>query len=289
MSRVNLIPNILTLELEKLSQTYPRIEKILIVPNYQVGHQILEHLVRSGISWINFTLATPASLAIDLVEDIIISNNLELLSMSMNQIIVDSIFNSLFDSHKLSYFEKHPVNKGMVEALTRTISDLRLHGISSQKLSKDGFVSLAKAKDIMLLLGEYEKALSENKFVDAAGLFSLTLGQGNQRQNGERKFIIPKWYYMSGLERKFIEKIAGENLIIVSEDPIFGLPTPSDVWSVKEQTLDLKIDSNSQRLKWIFDLENAPPVLKDSSIEIFSALGERNEVREVLRRIVKNK
>ena len=289
MSRVNLLPNILTLELEKLSQIYPRIEKILIVPNYQVGHQILEHLVRSGISWINFTLATPASLAIDLVEDIIISNNLELLSTSMNQIIVDSIFNSLFDSHKLSYFEKHPVNKGMVEALTRTISDLRLHGISSQKLSKDGFVSLTKAKDIMLLLGEYEKALSENKFVDAAGLFSLTLEQGSQRQDGERKFIIPKRYYMSGVERKFIEKIAGKNLIIVSEDPIFGLPTPSDAWSVKEQTLDLKIDSNSQRLKWVFDLENAPPVLKDSSIEIFSALGERNEIREVLRRILKNK
>lgn len=289
MSRINLFPNILTLELEKLSQTYPCIEKILIVPNYQIGHQILEHLVRSGVSWINFTLATPTSLAIGLVEDVVISNNLELLSASMNQIIVDSIFNSLFDSHKLSYFEKHPVNKGMVEALARTISDLRLHGVSSQKLSKDGFVSSTKASDIMLLLGEYEKALNEHKFIDAAGLFSLALEHGNQRQDGERKFIIPERYYMRGVERKFVDKIARENLIIIPEDPIFGLAIPPDAWLVKEQALDLKIDSNIRRLKWFFDLENAPPVLKDSSIEIFSAVGERNEIREVLRRIVKNK
>ncbi|MDP3041819.1 MAG: PD-(D/E)XK nuclease family protein [Candidatus Omnitrophota bacterium] len=288
MSRINLFPNVLTLELEKLSQEYACIEKILIVPNYQIGHQILERLVRSGVSWINFTLATPTALAIGLVEDVVISNNLELLSASMSQIIVDSIFNSLFDSHKLSYFEKHPINKGMVEALARTISDLRSHGVSSQKLSKNGLVSLTKENDIMLLLAEYEKALNELKFIDAAGLFSLALEHGNQIEVGERKYIIPERYYMRGMERKLIDKIARKNLIIIPEDPIFGLASPLDGWLVKEQALDLKVDSNIRRLKWLFDLENVPPVLKDSSIEIFNAVGERNEIREVLRRIVKN-
>lgn len=44
--------NILISELSKINQAYPRIEKVLIVPDYQTGHQILEYAVRSGVSWL---------------------------------------------------------------------------------------------------------------------------------------------------------------------------------------------------------------------------------------------
>ena len=157
--------NILISELSKINQAYPRIEKVLIVPDYQTGHQILEYAVRSGVSWINFTIATPTSLAIDLVEDEIISNNLELLSADINLIVVDNIFNSLSSSRVLTYFEKHPVNKGMIEALVRSISELRICGISSKNIQQHSFVSPAKANDLALLLAEYEKVLKNRNLL----------------------------------------------------------------------------------------------------------------------------
>lgn len=289
MSTKVLPKNTLTLELEKLSQTYPRIKKILIVPNYQIGHQILEHLVRSGVSWINFTLATPASLAIGMVEDVIISNNVELLSTSMITIIVDSVFNNLSDAHRLFYFQKHPVNKGMVEALARTITELRLYGVTPENIKQEYFITKAKADDLRLMLAEYEKLLQENRLIDNAGLISLALGHIDKTLNKDKKIIVPSLYYMRGLERRFIKEIAEKNLVIANEDYVFGLVPPSNAWSVSESRGNLKVSSDSQRLSWLFDIENAPAVFKDGTIEIFSAVGYRNEVREILRRISKDK
>ena len=289
MGETVLPQNILISELSKINQAYPRIEKVLIVPDYQTGHQILEYVVRSGVSWINFTIATPTSLAIDLVEDEIISNNLELLSADINLIVVDTIFNSLSSSQVLTYFEKHPVNKGMIEALVRSISDLRICGISSKNIQQHSFVSPKKANDLTLLLAEYEKVLKKQKFIDTAELLSMALGRVSAVTDKEKKFVVPHRFYLRGVVRMFVEKIAAENLIVVAEDSSIGLAVPSDAWPVKEKTENLKANSDSQRLKWLFDHDNPPKAFHDSSIEIFSAVGERNEIREVFRRIAREK
>lgn len=273
--------------LSKINQAYPRIEKVLVTPNYLIGHQILEHLVRSGNSWTNFTLATPASLAADLVEDVIFSNNLELLSVNMYQIVMDSVFNSLFHSGKLTYFEKHPINKGMIEALVCSIHDLRMCGISSENIQTDSFVSPAKAKDLALLLTEYEKVLGEHKLIDTAELLRMALSCDNMVAARNRKFIVPHRFYLSGIERTFVEKIAADNLIVVAEDSAVGLDAPPDAWPVKETTENPKAHSDIQRLPWLFSQDKPPQAFHDSSIEIFSAVGEWSEIREVFRRIAK--
>ena len=117
----------------------------------------------------------------------------------------------------------------------------------------------------------------------------MALGRVSAVTDKEKKFVVPHRFYLRGVVRTFVEKIAAENLIVVAEDSAIGLAVPSDAWSVKEKTEDLKANSDSQRLKWLFDHDNSPKAFHDFSIEIFSAVGERNEIREVLRRIAKEK
>lgn len=281
--------NALISALSKVNQAYPRIEKVLVTSNYLIGHQILEHLVRSGNSWINFTLATPASLAIDLIEDVIISNNLELLSVNMNLIVMDSVFNSLFHSGKLTYFEKHPINKGMIEALVCSIHNLRMCGIAPENIQTGKFVSPAKAKDLALLLAEYEKVLREHKLIDTAELLHMALSCDSIVAVRDRKFIVPHRFYLCGMERSFVEKIAADNLIVVEEDSAVGLDAPPDAWPVKEAAENQKVHSDIQRLLWLFSQDKPPKPFHDSTIEIFSAASEWNEIREIFRRIAKGK
>ncbi|MCH7590975.1 hypothetical protein IIB34_08070 [PVC group bacterium] len=49
--------------LARIVAQYPRDEKILITPGFQIGSQILEELTRSGTPWMNFRSMTMYALA----------------------------------------------------------------------------------------------------------------------------------------------------------------------------------------------------------------------------------
>jgi len=290
MSKGGLKNNVLLSELSSFCQKHPRTEKILITPDYQAGHQILESLTRGGTSWINFHVITMLSLAIEFAEDAIASKNLQTLPQSGIHVVVDSIFNALSDSGKLKYFEKHPINKGIVEALARTVCELRLHGISSDTIKKGSLLSPSKENDIRLLLSSYEKIMEERHFADKAELIALALKETKKvTKKGEKIYFIPSSYYMSGIERQLLEKICGDDLVVLKEDPAYGLDIPSDSLCKENPEKSPDVESNIERLKWLFASRKAPPVIKDGTIDILSALGYRNEIREILRRIVAGK
>ncbi|MEI8345240.1 MAG: hypothetical protein WCG06_04125, partial [Candidatus Omnitrophota bacterium] len=276
--------------LSAISKKYPRAEKVLIMPDYQTGRQVLENLVRSGTPWINFHTETVESLAVDFVEDVLIKEGLERLSVVGMQLVVDSVFNDLAESKKLKYFEKHPVNKGMVEALTRTVRELRVSGINSGNLKKGCFLSPAKENDIRLILSEYEKTLKNKKLVDTAGLIETALANtGKGKAAGDYKYLIFSRHCMRGVEKAFVKKLCGKDLIIVKQDPVFGLDRPAGMWPADETAEKPTCDTDIERLKWLFGSKKAPPPLKDGTIDIFSAIGFRTEIREVLRRIATGK
>lgn len=277
-------------QLNRVVSQYPRIEKILIVPDRTVGHHILENLVRAGTPWINFDVKTVTLHAQELVEDRLIAEKLQAISSIGSQAVLDSVFNELADSGKLQYFEKHPVNKGIIEALTRTVRELRLNGIASNNLKKGCLIDSRKEADMRLILAEYENALEEQRLVDSASLIMMALEQlkKNGIKEGHKYFILSR-YYMRGIEREFIEKLCGKDLIVIEEDTAIGFPLPSDAWSVDKNAKPGGCSFDIERLRWLFKNDEAPKSFKDGTIELFSAIGYRNEAREVLRRIAAEK
>lgn len=280
-------PNRLISELSRISRKYPRIEKVFIVPDYATGHQILEHLARTGTNWVNFRPATVAKLAAGLIEEELAAGNLEVLSDTEILTIVDDIFNSLTDAGKLKYFERHPINKGMVEALAKTVTELRMHGITSRNLKTDSFLNDSKGDDVRITLCEYEGILKEKCLVDDAGVIMMAFKHcGKINDTTERKFILCSHHSLRGVKREFLEKLAGDDLIIAREDPVFGLKAPADIWGDGEADTKPECKSDMDRFKWLFESGEAPALFKDGTIEIFSAIGCRNEVYEVMRRIL---
>jgi len=279
--------NKLISELSSLNSKYPTAEKILIVPDYQIGHQILENLARSGTHWINFRLATTSSLASEIAEEAIIKEKLEFLSGTENLAIVDDIFGRLWESAKLKYFKKHSVNKGIVEALAKTIRELRISGFTSDGIKKEHFVDKAKSDDIRSILSEYENVLSKKKLIDGAGFLKEALKSLKaEKKERKEKFIVLSRHYMKGLEREFVEKLTGDNLIVIEEDHALGLEAPTGAWPGSSKEDVTACSTDVERLKWIFDGRKAPKPFKDGTVDIFSAAGYRNEVREVFRRIL---
>ncbi len=282
----NIPQNSLITALRDTAKQYPRIKKILVVPDRIIGIHILQNLVRAGTSWINFDVKTMALLAVEFVGDRLIAEKLQAISSIGSQAVLDSVFNELADSGELKYFEKHPMNKGIVEALTRTVRELRLNGITSNNLRRGCFINPHKEADMRLILAKYEKTLEERKLVDNACLIMMALEQLEKNGiNEDRKYFILTRYYMRGVEREFLEKLCGKELVVIEEDPAIGLPLPSDAWSIGKATKPEECSYDIERLRWLFKSKDSPKPFKDGTIELFSAIGYRNEVREVLRRI----
>lgn len=279
--------NLILDELSSYAKAFPRSEKVLIVPSYQVGRQLLTALVRSGVPSVNTRVETVMSLASKIAEDVLASNSLNRLTGMALQMIVENIFNELADSGKLKYFEKHPINMGMIKALTRTICELRLCAISPDGIAKGVFVAKTKEADLRLILSEYESVLKKRRFIDDAALIELAWQQlSHNKSNGGGRYFLPSSYCMRGLERKFIEELCGKNLIVLYDDSVFGLDQPAGGWKAKDSGEPPQVKTDIERLKWLFSTRKAPKAFKDGTIEIFSALGCRNEVREVIRRII---
>jgi hypothetical protein len=98
--------NCLISELKKISDEYKLDEKILITPDFNTGHQILQALSKNGPGWINFKAATVESLASEIAEEKLLGGNIEKISSVEQNFIIDTIFTELAEEGSLAYFEK---------------------------------------------------------------------------------------------------------------------------------------------------------------------------------------
>ena len=151
-----------------------------------------------------------------------------MLSFSETLAIVDKIFSEASAGNALSYFQRNPINKGMVESLTRSILDLRYSNIFSSSLCKKSFATPEKAEDIAMLLSKYEKVLEEESLLDAPGLImrARAIFEESRKDNPRNFYLITGAEILREIEKTFITNFAGDRFIFIEKDPVFGLPNP---------------------------------------------------------------
>lgn len=277
--------------LSEICEKYPRDEKVLITPDYGTGRQVLQALALSGTPWTNFRMTAASALAQDAAEEKIIAGSLSRVTGPGILAIIDDIFNGLSDSGQLRYFKRHETNTGLNHALTSVIMELRAKGISPEGINENILTEKEKGQDIKLMLSGYERFLKNNKLIDKAGLIMLALDSLKEktRTATDTRYVIFSRYYMSGLERIFLEKYTGDSLVVVGDGRVFGLKTPRGLWKTGHVPGKIDCFGDSERLSWLYSPREAPPPINDGSMEIFSAIGFRNEIREIFRRIVREK
>jgi ATP-dependent helicase/nuclease subunit B len=273
-------------------------KKYLIAPSYQIAHQLGEALAEEGGSWVNLHFMTLPALAQQVVGAELSKQGIKFISSTGSLFLVDKIFRRVKDEAKLDYFDKIEATTGIVRALQNSLIALRMAGLKSTDLRSLEFIKEQKGKEVILLLQAYEDELDKGKLIDLAGLYELALKRIGARRKEKELYLAFQDRPLGGLEREFLQKIAGENLFLIPQDPVFGLVRPRRLWkaapistspSIPPSTPTPSPATDVERLPWLFATKDAPPPLRDNTLDIFSAIGPTNECREILRRIISEK
>lgn len=283
--------NCLISKLNQLIKKYRFDEKILIVPDFNTGHQILQDLSKNSPGWINFKAATIGSLASEIAAHKLLKDKIEKISSIESNFIIDTVFTELAEEGSLMYFKKYIINTGIINAITAIIIELKMSGLSHQNIKSKYFIDPKKGEDIKLIFSGYQDFLKEKGLADSADIIaaSCKILDDSGPPDSSIKYIVLSRYANTLLEREFIKSISGGSPVVIAEEEIHGLDTPKNRWEKKNKASRIDSSSNIERAGWLFDIENAPPPVEDNTISLFSGDTYQNELYELLGRITAEK
>jgi ATP-dependent helicase/nuclease subunit B len=245
-------------------------EKWLICPSRRVGHQWLETLVRQGQGLVNLRVQTPKSLALAWAGAHLAQAGATTLSARAGTILIGGI---LTRQRKEGYLFSLAVNQSLCQALYATIQDLRLAGLEPENLASKHMEVAAKGRELAIIMKEFKDRLKAGRWMDYPDVLHQAREALRERKGPEEFpfLLLPGDLYLSALERKLIEAVPKDRVAVLPVD------RPGQLSAGREPT-------DAAALAWLLSPTEAPPPKQDGSASIFQAVGEANEVREVLRR-----
>ena len=250
-------------------------EKWLLVPSLRIGHQWLEAIVRDGQPVVNVRVSTVKGLALDLAAPEMAARGTSLIAAEGAAILVDSIASRL-PRGESGYLSELQPSASLSQTMLSAIEAVRLAGLEAKMLRPGAFEVAAKAKDVDRLLQEYLGQLDSLRLVDYAAVLQMAKARLKKDRSALAEdvlILVPEDLELTALEHELLNALPEEKMLAVGVDQ--PLTVPDD--GKKEL-------SDAMLLRWLPSPAEAPTPKKDGTSEIFRAIGEVNEVREVFRR-----
>lgn len=240
--------NTLLAELAAFCAKHPVDEKVLLVPSFPVGTQILDALARSGCAHLNLRPATVFSLAHGVAGPALAAEGRRLLSRAQLLSVVESACDEVLGP--ASYFGALRRSVGLHRALHRTLDELRRARVTPAELGSAAFDDPRKGAELAALAKAYEALLARHGASDAAEVLqrAIAVCAGGRRLAAAAHLLRPSGLELAPLEEAFLEAWAG-----------VAVPLAQDVYDAAA---------------------HAP------GVDITHALAEENEVRAVFRRVL---
>ncbi len=269
--------------LKEIVENHPLEEKVLVVSSYQEGRQIGEALVLQGSPWTNLRYATARALAQETVSWELAESGIRPIPAVTQFFLFESIFSTIKKQSKGSYFCGLESETGLIRRFQKSISELRMVGLTAKDLSARCFENESKGYDLIRLMEKYEEALNQGKWVDEAGLYRLALEKAAEhRMEGNPLVICFQNHALAGLKRHFLQTYSQNRIIWLMRAPVAGL-TPPRRYQRQEKALP---DAGGWGVfSCLFAPEKAPAFVNKDKPDIFTAVGSVNECREIMRRI----
>jgi ATP-dependent helicase/nuclease subunit B len=185
----------------------------------------------------------------------------------------------------LRYFHRVVETPGFPRALSRTLNDLRLSGLSADRLGPSG----RAAADLVVLLDQAERELSEAATADRALLFETAASAAADERFLQVPLLLLDVAVGSSAEEQLVAA-----LVAASREVLATCPVADDLarraFVHAGGRLDVQTEARGTDLANLraFLFNDEPPEERelDGSLEFFSAPGEGRECVEVARRIL---
>jgi len=222
-------------------------EKWLIAPSRRVGAQWVDRVAWLGGPVLNVRIKTPRSLALELAEPELARRGLKTLPDKGAIIVVERILRRM--RSKLEYFSSLEPTASLAGTLHRSLKGLRVAGLLPKNLRPACFEAEAKGADVARLLEAYERRIEELHLADSAQVLRIAVEAVVGPFVSIAKdvlVLLPESLALEPGERRIFDAMGGARVVPIPAEP--------------------------------------PRPLEDGSVNFFAALGEVNEIREVLRR-----
>jgi len=255
-------------------------EKWLLAPSRRVGQQWLDSVALSGQPVLNVHVESFETLALlRLAAPEVDRQGLTFVSGIRREVLLSRIFSSIRNPSRGYLWPLEP-SPGLIGTICATIADLRLAGLTAQHMRSGQFEVGTKGEEIVALVSEYEKQLDSQKLVDYPGGLRLAIEwlHAEPASISEGKFVLlpeDMERELWGLERDLWEAIPDSRRVLLKADR--PEETPGEALT------------DALLLRWVNDPTEAPAPRQDGTAAIFRAVGEVNEVREVLQRCLEQR
>ena len=247
---------------------HPWQTKYVIFPSPRQATVALRALARLGTGWVNAHGMSVPRLAAMLAEPMLSGKGLTLLSPVMQEDLVEQAWTAM-DGTKVKggALSLGPRTPGAVEALARTIADLRMSGIAPDTLA-------AGTPALAAVYGNYLALLAGAGCADRAIVFSTALAAKAPRDT-ILVFAAGVHETLAGLEKKLVDSLVAQGctkIVLEREELSRAGSGPG---------------SGAPRLSWVGATEIAAAAKKAGpDIEVFKAASPWCEVREIWRRVL---
>ena len=247
-------------------------EKWVIAPSLRMGREWLDAVTRAGGVVLNAHVKTLRTLALDLAAPEMDRRELTFLRGRRAEVLVGGLLARL-ETSSGGYLSALSASPGLARTLRSALRDLRLAGLTSEQLPESAFEVESKGAQMAALLTAYENDLRQRKFADDAVILGLACERLKADPSALPEGVLilaPDDQPLTGGERRLWDAIPAPHRSMLPVD--FSGPPAGDGLT------DIEL------LRCLANPADAPAPTGDRSARIFRAVGEVNEIREILRR-----
>lgn len=256
--------------------------KILIVPSYSVGRNIITSLASSKIPVFNLRVETVQGLVHEFGMPLLSGRNEILIDDTVSRREMFSVIYKMKRNNEFEYFTDIQPTPSVADIIWNAVMEIKYAGLDPDSLDETLFVSPEKARDIKNIIKNYDLLLKAEKMTDYPGLIQMLLESGVSSR--EVLLLVPNSLKLRFIERRFIDK-AFSPVKVIYDEPVAGMDAPRSYYR-REYPEEKK---SSSAFASLFSPDERRTNNCLNNIRIMKAYGESNEVEAVLRDIVERK
>ncbi len=235
---------------------------VLVCPNRGVGREVLRALALGGGGWLGLEIATPESLASDVVATDLAREGLAPLDELDRRALVDEALDAALEAEDPARFGELREGVGFRDAVANAVEALRLAGVGPGALRAADLEDTGKRDALADVLERYEAGLAAARGVDVADAFRRAIAAvegGAEAAPGARILLMPE-LRTRGLAGRFVGALAAGGASVLAG----AAPSP---------------------LAFLHAVADAPPpTAGDPVLDLVAAGSPTDELREALRR-----